>query len=92
MSPHIPHGSYLIFHHLISPRLLKRGKIVKVKHPTYGLIVKEIIEIDHQGRYWLDGLDIDSINSIEMGAIDLNMITGVVVCTIKTPTARLINF
>ena len=83
MYPNIPHGSYLIFHHLIFPRLLTRGKIVKVKHPTYGLIVKEIIEIDAQGRYWLDGLDVDSINTLEIGAIDLKMITGVVICTIK---------
>jgi len=83
MSPHIPDGSYLIFHHLIYRCLLKPGSIVKVMHPTYGLIVKEIIEIDYQGRYWLDGLDIHSINSIEIGAIDLNMITGIVIYIIQ---------
>ena len=89
MYPEIPHGSYLIFHHFIFPRLLKRGKIVKVMHPTYGLIVKEIIEIDHQGRYWLDGLDIDSINSTEIGAVDLNMIKGIVIYIIQRSHTQL---
>ena len=83
MSPHIPPDSYIIFHHLIFPRLLKRGKIVKVKHPTYGLIVKEIIEIDHQGYYWLEGLNKNSISSLDMGPIDFKMIIGIIVYTIK---------
>jgi len=83
MSPYIPSGSYLIFHHLVYRRLLKRGNIVKVKHPNYGLIVKKITEVDQQGYYWLEGLHAESITSSEIGAISLNMISGIVVFTIK---------
>jgi len=88
MYPNIPHGSYLIFHHLIYRCLLKRGHIVKVKHPIYGLIVKEIVEMDYLGRYWLEGVNINSINSLEIGPIELNMITGVVVHAIKAPNNK----
>jgi len=83
MSPDIPPGSYLIFHHFIYRCLLTRGKLIKVQHPTYGLIVKKIIEIDVQGRYWLEGIAKKSITTHEMGAVDISMISGIVISSIK---------
>ncbi|MEI6897896.1 MAG: hypothetical protein V5786_10525, partial [Psychromonas sp.] len=79
MSPTIPANSYLIFHHLIYRQFLKTGTIIKMQHPIYGLIVKKIISIDQQGFYWLGGLNNHSITSQQMGAIDLQMITGIVI-------------
>ena len=83
MSPHIQPGSYLIFHHLIHSSLLKKGKIIKVKHPLYGLIVKRIIDVDQQGYHWLEGLNKNNISYLEMGAIDFKMIIGIIVYIIK---------
>lgn len=79
MSPAIPANSYLICHHLIYRCFLKVGKIVKVQHPHYGLIVKKISFIDKQGLYWLEGLNVNSVSSAQMGAIALSMITGIVI-------------
>jgi hypothetical protein len=84
MSPDISPDSYLIFHHLITPRLLKKGRIVKVKHPTYGLIIKKIIKQDEQGDYWLKGVNKDSITTVEMGAINIKRIIGIVIFNIKS--------
>ena len=78
MSPAIATGSYLIFHHFIYRRFLTVGKIIKVQHPTYGSIVKKITSIDQQGFYWLEGLNANSLSPLQMGAIDLTMITGIV--------------
>ncbi|MCP4321516.1 MAG: nickel-type superoxide dismutase maturation protease [Psychromonas sp.] len=86
MSPAIPENSFLIFHRFIYHRCLTVGKIIKVKHPIYGLIVKKLIRIDQQGLYWLEGLNASSVSSIQMGAIKRNMITGIVVYHIKKST------
>jgi len=83
MSPYIPADSYLIFHHFVSTHLLKVGKVIKVKHPRYGFIVKRIKLIDREGLYWLEGLNISSLSINEMGAIKLSMIKGIVVYNIK---------
>jgi len=85
MSPTIAPGSYLLFHHLISHYLLKIGKIVKVQHPHYGLIVKRIVAIDDGGDYWLEGLNADSVTRSEMGTINKQMITGILLHNIKKP-------
>lgn len=84
MSPSIPADSYLIFHHFIYRHFLTIGKVIKVQHPLYGLIVKKIIDIDRQGYYWLEGLNIDSLSRAEMGAITFKMIKGITVCNIKS--------
>ena len=84
MSPHIQPDSYLISHHLIHPFFLKKGKIIKVKHPLFGLIVKRIIDVDQQGYYWLEGLNKNSISTLEMGAINIKLIIGIVIFNIKS--------
>ncbi|MGX9417379.1 S24/S26 family peptidase [Vibrio sp. RC27] len=84
MSPRIPDGSYLIFHHFIYRSLITIGKVVKVDHPRYGLIVKKVINIDPQGNYWLEGLNGHSVSSLEIGAIKLEMIVGISVYNIKS--------
>ena len=83
MSPNIPDKSYLIFHHFINGYFLTVGKVIKVQHPTYGLIVKKIMRIDQQGFYWLEGANINSISSAEMGPINIRMIVGIVFYEIK---------
>jgi len=85
MSPAIHANSYLVFHHCIFRCLLKVGAIIKVQHPNYGLIVKRIKSIDHQGCYWLEGLNDSSVTASQMGVINLRMITGIVVYNIKAP-------
>ena len=81
MSPAIPANSFLIFHHFIYSRFLKVGCIIRVKHPIYGQIVKVIckidIEVNSDNEYWLEGLNPSSVSSEQMGAISLNMITGI---------------
>ncbi len=87
MSPTIPANSYLIFHHIIFRQLLTVGKIIKVQHPLYGTIVKRITRVDKKGFYWLAGMNVSSISSVEMGAIDFTMIKGVLLYNIR-PTYR----
>ena len=89
MSPYIQPDSYLISHHLIHPFFLKKGKIIKVKHPLFGLIVKRIIDVDQQGYYWLEGLNKNSISTLEMGAIDFKMIIGVIIYIIKPKSTKI---
>jgi len=84
MSPDIQPNSYLISHHLIHPSFLKKGKIIKVKHPLFGLIVKRIIDVDQQGYYWLEGVNKNSISTLEMGAINIKLIIGIVIFNIKS--------
>lgn len=86
MSPNIPDNSYLIFHHFIRPHFLKVGKIIKVQHPIYGLIVKKITGIDQKGCYWLEGMNINSISSSKIGTIDITLIVGIVFYEIKAAT------
>lgn len=85
MSPAIHANSYLIFHHCIFRRILTVGTMIKVQHPKYGLIIKRIKSIDHQGCYWLEGLNENSVSATQMGIINLRMITGIVIYTIKAP-------
>lgn len=83
MFPTISANSYLIFHHLVFRSLINVGRIIKVQHPIYGLIVKRVTCIDQQGFYWLEGLNKRSVSCTQMGAITLQMITGVMVFKIN---------
>lgn len=77
MSPVIPQNSFLFFHHFINQKTLKVGSTVRVNHPTYGLIVKQITKIENNNCYWLKGINNKSVSTAKMGAIRRNRITGI---------------
>ncbi|MEL0628983.1 nickel-type superoxide dismutase maturation protease [Psychromonas aquatilis] len=78
MSPIIPANSFLLFHHWIRPNSLKVGLLVKVNHPIYGLIIKQVCQIDKNNSYWLKGLNDSSVTTEQMGPIRINRIKGIV--------------
>jgi len=83
MSPTISAGSYLIFHRFTYPIFLTVGRVVKVQHPRYGMIVKRIKYIDMAGFYWLEGENIASVTCSQMGAIDRQLIIGIAFYAIR---------
>lgn len=87
MMPSIAANSYLVFHHWVSPWLLKKGTVVRVNHHRYGKIVKRIKSINAQGDYFLEGMNEHSVSSAQMGAIELWQISGLLLYTID-PTAQ----
>lgn len=89
MSPHIPEGSYILVRRGRSLMSLKPGKIIKVRHPRYGDIVKTLDHIDELGFLWLRGEHKDSVSMLAMGPIKQQMVIGVIWFIIKSPIAEI---
>jgi methyl coenzyme M reductase subunit D len=60
--------------------------VVVFDHPNYGRLIKRVERIEADGRLFVLGDDIDSIDSRTFGAIDPAALLGTVVWHIKKPT------
>jgi len=87
MSPKIPQDSYVLVMPWLKILALKRGNIIKVKHPQYGEIIKSVVAIDNDGCIWLQGLDPSSVTMAQMGPISASQVLGKVI-KIIAPNSR----
>ncbi len=60
--------------------------MVKCRHIRYGYIIKTIVKIDNEGRYWLEGENDSSLTTEQMGPILREQIIARVIFTIASPS------
>lgn len=88
MHPRLPDGSFILLRLLKSSALrpahrFKVGDMVKFRHVRYGLIIKTIVAIDEEGRYWLRGEHTSSVTMNQIGPVLAEQILAKVILTLK---------
>tara|TARA_Y100000588_G_C14155648_1_gene882483 strand:- start:876 stop:1184 length:309 start_codon:yes stop_codon:yes gene_type:complete len=76
MAPTLKHGDYVISrrpNHNISV-----GKIVIIKHPIFGKIIKRISSLDENGQFIVQGDNPESTSPETLGPIDISYIKEIV--------------
>lgn len=77
MLPVIPANSYILFNSKFRHHKLKIGDIVRVNHPLYGNIIKQICQIEqNHSAFWLQGMNSESVSSQQMGLISPELISA----------------
>lgn len=77
MQPVLREGDYvLLLPWLRKPKL---GKLVVVKHPSFGVIIKRVIGMDADGSFWLGSDDQSGVSTLQMGRIQPQQLLGRVV-------------
>ena len=83
MSPKIPHDSYVLVDSFWTTNFLKANQSILFRHREYGLIVKTIAAIDHNGLVWSKGENENSVSIEQIGPVSKEDIIGKVVCVFK---------
>ncbi|WP_440904242.1 S24 family peptidase [Catenovulum sp. SX2] len=84
MLPVIPANSYILFYTQFRHHKLKVGDIVRVNHPLYGNIIKQICQIEqNHSAFWLQGMNSESVSIREMGVIKPEQISAKLLLSIK---------
>lgn len=78
MLPTLRDGSIAVFYVTTS---FKPGDIVLADHPTLGLIVKQLCQLDN-GLVTLAGTSAESIDSVAMGALPIGALRGRLLFTV----------
>lgn len=73
MEPKLPAGSFALFRR---PKAVKRGDIVLVDHPEFGLIVKQVHVVSRSGLYHLEGTGKLSTDRSKLGGVERDRIKG----------------
>jgi len=83
MSPRIPNDSYVLVDSFWTTMFLKPNQSVLFRHREFGLIVKTIAAIDHNGFIWSKGENDQSVSIEQIGPVSKNDIIGKVVYVFK---------
>ena len=86
MSPRIPNDSYVLVDNFWTTRFLKPSQSVLFRHREYGLVVKTIAAIHHNGFIWSKGENDQSVSIEQLGPVSKGDIIGKVVCVFKSNT------
>jgi hypothetical protein len=94
MHPRLPDGSFILLRSLQCglyqsgldnpAKELKVGSVVKCRHIRYGYIIKTIVMLDQEGRYWLEGEHKSSITMKQIGPVLLDQIVAQVIFSVSS--------
>lgn len=85
MEPRLYNGSFGYFSKWCFGDFTK-GKVCKIQHPRYGLIVKQLAFIDRNGFCWFCGKNrCGSLSMIDIGPISKHQIRGYLVASVSPP-------
>lgn len=85
MSPKIPNESYVLSCSWFKNLFLAEGKKILVQHQQYGLIVKTVALVDHNGFIWVKGENMQSISVEQLGPISTKQVIGRVLSVFSQP-------
>jgi signal peptidase I len=80
LSPILEEGDYVLV--LNKFFKLKENDIVIFRHPEHGILIKRIKKI-LQDKIFVEGTDLNSLDSRTFGAVDLNYVIGKVIFKIR---------
>jgi len=84
MHPIINDGDFVLTSRL---KRMHIGAFVVVRHPEYKVMVKRVIDINHQGRFKLSGENDQSVSTSKMGWLAPESIVGIVLWHCKSPNS-----
>lgn len=83
MAPLIPQGCFILITSLLRFFSVKPGQRLLIKHPEYGVIVKTVAYVDHNGLIWSRGENAGSVSVEQIGPISKDQILGRVIRIFK---------
>ena len=81
VEPELYQGDFILT--LSAIRSLKKGDVIVVRHPLYGIIVKRIAAISIDGHLWLAGIHRASVQPEQIGWVDPERVLGRRLCVIR---------
>ncbi len=81
MLPILAEGDFVITSRLLSK--IRPNNIVVVEHPSYGRLIKRVLEVSDDHRLWLCGENTSSLTPEKIGWIHTENIKGKVYFSIK---------
>ncbi|MEL6528353.1 MAG: S24/S26 family peptidase [Pseudomonadota bacterium] len=73
MEPGLPDGSFALFRRR---KAVKRGDVILVDHPEFGLIVKRVHVVSRSGLFHLEGTGKLSTDRSRLGGVERDRIKG----------------
>ncbi|RHW77943.1 nickel-type superoxide dismutase maturation protease [Colwellia sp. RSH04] len=83
MTPYIPENSFVFLVPWLRLRPLKEGNILKVFHPRYGVIVRTLAKVDHNGLLWLKAWQENNLPIEKLGPVSKEHVLGKVLMVIS---------
>jgi len=91
MQPKLPAGSYGCFVSCLW-QAWHVGDIYKIRHPRYGVIVKQLAFIDSNKLLWFKGLNVtESVSMIDIGPVKPNDVCGRLMFSVSAPDKQLLQ-
>lgn len=79
MSPFIPNKSYVLAQRWLTSYFISEGKKLLINHKKFGLIVKKVALVDHNGFIWLKGENNQSLSVEQIGPVNRQQVIGIVI-------------
>jgi len=80
LAPRFHSGDFVLISSLaLRLRPPRPADVIVFDHPAYGRLIKRIQRIEPDGRLFVRGDDIDSVDSRRFGPIDITAVKGLVV-------------
>lgn len=76
MFPRIPQHSYVLASHWYNFNKIKVNQTVLIKHPQYGLLIKNVAVVDKNNLIWCKGENSSSITVEKLGPVSKQQIIG----------------
>ena len=83
MTPYIPENSFVFLVPWLRLRPLKEGNILQVFHPRYGVIVRTLAKVDHNGLLWLKAWQKNNLPIEKLGPVSKEHVLGKVLMVIS---------
>ena len=81
MSPTVPDQSY-VFARKVKSSIAKESLLI-INHINYGKILKKLVKVDDNKKFWFEGEDFSSISLEMIGPVKFENVIGNVVFVVK---------
>lgn len=76
MEPRLPDGSITLFRRC---KRVKRGDIVLVDHPEFGVVISKVSTVGRMGKVYLRGISRCSASRRRLGGVPMSTVRGILV-------------
>ncbi|REL35239.1 S24 family peptidase [Thalassotalea euphylliae] len=83
MAPVIPQGCFILAAKWLNFMPIKPGQRLLIDHPEYGIIVKTVAVVDHNGLIWSKGENAASVPVEVLGPANKTQVLGRVIRIFK---------
>ncbi|MEJ5203069.1 MAG: S24/S26 family peptidase [Anaerolineales bacterium] len=86
LTPEVREGDFVLVSDIpFRLRAIRTGEVIVFRHPVYGTMIKKVQRLDAAGQIYVIGMNPESVDSREFGAISRSQVLGKVIWHIRAP-------